>query len=100
MKSFFLQNLSWSSGNRVKAYKSTDEFMKGVLQGSEHGGVDAVIDELPFVQPLLRDFIKDSNDDQLRIKKHLWRFWIRKYSHLFPFRKKQWLGKPRLLVQI
>eukprot|EP00250_Pteridium_aquilinum_P008237 c17791_g1_i1 orf=331-1776(-) len=63
----FLANFTRSTGNRLQAYNSTKQFQQGLRLGSEKGGVDAIIDELPIVEPLLKTcmFIKTSDYDPL-----------------------------------
>ncbi|XP_059637018.1 glutamate receptor 2.8-like [Cornus florida] len=52
VKDFLVEELKFSE-SRLMAYTTIDEYQKALSKGSRNGGVDAIFDELPYVNFLL-----------------------------------------------
>ncbi|KAH6779411.1 hypothetical protein C2S52_010648 [Perilla frutescens var. hirtella] len=55
VKTFLTENLNINE-SRLKGYSSIQGFHDGMSKGSNNGGVDAIIDELPYMKLLLNSY--------------------------------------------
>ena len=52
MKGYIIGNLNFKDTS-LKPYSTSDEFANALSRGGKNGGVDAIVDEIPY----LRDFL-------------------------------------------
>ena len=55
VKDFLIKNLNFKK-NMLKGYKTPEEYREALLKGTRNGGVDAVIDELPYLKIFLAKY--------------------------------------------
>ena len=55
VKDFLIKNLNFKE-HMLKGYKTPEEYREALLKGTRNGGVDAVIDELPYLKIFLAKY--------------------------------------------